>query len=615
MKMLSLVCPENTHDPIPLPHGVPVIIGRSPLTRIIDKRCSRQQLELTADCTLGEVTVKQLGSNSSALDGIELMQGRQYQMRQNSTLYVLTGYYPQKFHVQEDHSEKVGLEEKFIVPLVNSNRKDKLEEKFKIPKISENSNKTDLVSNARKRPSSVKSEDVETPSKKTKSSMEKKQTAEANDSDDGENVKNIAEKLQKMKEMSKKNKCLSPHANTPSDSVPSSSLTKTSTNAGAPVKESVWEKYDKLYVYRREGLQAKEKIAGFDIDGTIITTKSGKVFPVDNDDWRLWTGEIPKKLKKLNEDGYKVVFFTNQLGVARGKTKIEDLQSKFTMIVERIGVPIQILVSTSGGIYRKPATGMWDYLVQKGNDGMPIDISKSFYVGDAAGRPEKWAPKKKKDFSSSDRLFALNIGLQFFTPEEYFFGQKKAPFDTPEFDPRTCKPTDPLLSPANAKLASNSQEVIVLVGCPASGKSFFAKTHLVPKGYVHVSRDTLGSWQKCVKLCMEALQTGKSVVVDNTNPDPESRGRYIECAKKAKVQCRCFVSTVGHMQSRHNERFREIVDKSHQPINEMIMNSHKKQYKPPELKEGFSEIVKVNFVPHFSNPDHQTLYCQFLLEK
>ncbi|KAK3610289.1 hypothetical protein CHS0354_029752 [Potamilus streckersoni] len=612
MKTLSLISPENTHDPIPLPHGIPVIIGRSPLTRIIDKRCSRQQLELTADCTLGEVTVKQLGSNSSALDGIELIQGRQYQMRQNSTLYVLTGYYPQKFHIQEDHNEKDGLKEKFKIPLINSNRKEKLEEKCKIPKISD---KTDSVSSARKRSSSGKIEDVERPSKKAKLSSEKKQTAEASDSDEGENVKNIAEKLQKMKEASKKNKFFPPHDHTSSDSVPSSSQTKTTTGACAPVKKSLWEKYDKLFVYRREGLQAREKIAGFDIDGTIITTKSGKVFPVDNDDWRLWTGEIPKKLKKLNEDGYKVVFFTNQLGVAKGKTKIEDLQSKFTLIVERIGVPIQILVSTSGGIYRKPATGMWDYLVQEGNDGMPIDLSKSFYVGDAAGRPEKWAPKKKKDFSSSDRLFALNIGLQFFTPEEYFFGQKTAPFDTPEFDPRTCKSTDPLLSPSNAKLASKSQEVIVLVGCPASGKSFFAKTHLVPKGYVHVSRDTLGSWQKCVKLCMEALQAGKSVVVDNTNPDPESRGRYIECAKKAKVQCRCFVSTVSHMQSRHNERFREIVDKSHQPINEMIMNSYKKQYQPPELKEGFSEIVKVNFVPNFSNPAHQTFYNQFLLEK
>lgn len=44
----------------------------------------------------------------------------------------------------------------------------------------------------------------------------------------------------------------------------------------------------------------------------------------------------------------------------------------------------------------------------------------SFYVGDAAGRPAEG--KKKKDFSKSDRLFALNASLNFFTPEEHFLG-------------------------------------------------------------------------------------------------------------------------------------------------------------------------------------------------
>ena len=38
------------------------------------------------------------------------------------------------------------------------------------------------------------------------------------------------------------------------------------------------------------------------------------------------------------------------------------------------------------------------------NDGIEVNIEQSFYVGDAAGRPAGWAPGKKKDFSSSDRL-------------------------------------------------------------------------------------------------------------------------------------------------------------------------------------------------------------------
>lgn len=54
------------------------------------------------------------------------------------------------------------------------------------------------------------------------------------------------------------------------------------------------------------------------------------------------------------------------------------------------------------------------------NGGKEIDLADSFYCGDAAGRPLGWAPKKKKDFSSSDRLFAMNIGIKFVTPEEHF---------------------------------------------------------------------------------------------------------------------------------------------------------------------------------------------------
>lgn len=54
--------------------------------------------------------------------------------------------------------------------------------------------------------------------------------------------------------------------------------------------------------------------------------------------------------------------------------------------------------------------GMWDMLVKEKNDGVEIDVDKSFYVGDAAGREKNWAPKKNKDHSAADRLFAMNIG-------------------------------------------------------------------------------------------------------------------------------------------------------------------------------------------------------------
>ena len=53
-----------------------------------------------------------------------------------------------------------------------------------------------------------------------------------------------------------------------------------------------------------------------------------------------------------------------------------------------------------------------------------------------------------------------------------------------------------------------------------------------PKGYVHINRDSQGSWQKCVAECTKVLSAGKSAVIDNTSPDKASRLCYIEVARK-----------------------------------------------------------------------------------
>lgn len=55
---------------------------------------------------------------------------------------------------------------------------------------------------------------------------------------------------------------------------------------------------------------------------------------------------------------------------------------------------------------------MWDCLVEKCNGGVKVDVTKSFYVGDAAGRA--------KDHSASDKQFAAKCNLKFYTEKEFF---------------------------------------------------------------------------------------------------------------------------------------------------------------------------------------------------
>ncbi|XP_061197513.1 bifunctional polynucleotide phosphatase/kinase-like [Saccostrea echinata] len=668
IKSCHLVCPNSTHDPIPLPDREAVHVGRSEATRCIDPRCSRKQLEVTADWSTGEVTVKQLGANSSAIDGIELEKDRICKLSVDGTIYLLAGMYPQKVEFKYMKSPKSSN------TATTENSKDTIKEKKRQPVKRPASNITDSAQEAKK----PRKSDFKEMGKSNEVDM-KNDSADRTIEEDEEDIKLLEQKLKILKKNAAEKKFTftsdshdsqskngqkkilsggrekgaavdssglgSPknpsaqNSGSGSSKSPSAKITsagsgsgknppaKTSSTGsgslsnsvqeteGPPATETKWQQFEKLYVCTRKGVMARNKIAGFDIDGTIITTQSGKTFPTHSGDWRILYPEIPGRLKKLHNDGYKIVFFTNQLGVSRGKTTIEELKTKFGSVLDKLGVPAQILISTGGGIYRKPARGMWDFLCQKANNGVRIDTDDSLYVGDAAGRPEKWAAKKKKDFSCSDRLFALNVGLRFYTPEEFFMFQKTAPYSLPEFDPRAIDTGAPLLDPPSASITSKSQEVVVLVGFPACGKSFFSKTYMIPKGYVHVNRDTLGTWKKCVDMCAKSLREGQSVVIDNTNPDKETRQRYINCAKTAKVPCRCFLFTATITQARHNERYREMIDKSHQPINDMIMNTFKSKLKIPELSEGFKEIVRVNFVPKFKDSENERLYKQYLLEK
>ena len=158
-------------------------------------------------------------------------------------------------------------------------------------------------------------------------------------------------------------------------------------------------------------------------------------------------------------------------------------------------MPLYLFAALGYDTYRKPNTGMWRALEAKLlaiRPGVTIDLSGSYFVGDAAGRRAADSGKQTvshgagKDFSDSDRKFALNLELAFHTPQEFFLGEAAKDFEL-SFDPTTY--ASKAGEPRCAFERLHKLEVIVLVGSPAAGKSTFVEKFLSPMGYDRVNRE------------------------------------------------------------------------------------------------------------------------------
>ena len=160
---------------------------------------------------------------------------------------------------------------------------------------------------------------------------------------------------------------------------------------------------------------SSSKIASFDMDGTIITTKSGKLpFRTPPDDWKFLFKCVPEKLKSLHHEGYQIVLFTNQAGMVHGKPPLESFQLKIQAVAEALHcVPFTLVATLRDDLYRKPCTGMWQYFLKHEHVcHSDVNLEKCFYVGDAAGRAENWKFGEYTATDVSTQAFVLCMLLQ-----------------------------------------------------------------------------------------------------------------------------------------------------------------------------------------------------------
>ena len=341
----------------------------------------------------------------------------------------------------------------------------------------------------------------------------------------------------------------------------------------------------------------KVKLACFDLDFTLIKPKSGAKFPRNGSDWMFLMPNVVNKLQDLHD--YVIVILSNQSGLlepSNTKRKTE-FQEKIQQISLHLSMPVHLIAACCQDIYRKPRTGMWQYLESL----YDIDRENSFFVGDAAGRIDNWKPGIKRDFSDTDRKFAINCGITFHTPEVFFNDESHAEYKLSGIDPLTL---DQGTHSVSKKL---NQECVMFIGFPASGKSTFYQKYF--SEYSLVSQDKQGTLQKSLKMLKNYLDNNQSVVLDNLNANKASRKKYLD---EISVPVRCFYFKTDLETSKHLNMFRHLTGGRKVPS--VAYNTFLKNFEEPSLDEGFIEIIPIEFkldLDHIYN--HKELFLQRLI--
>jgi bifunctional polynucleotide phosphatase/kinase len=374
------------------------------------------------------------------------------------------------------------------------------------------------------------------------------------------------------------------------------------------------------------------KILGMDLDWTIIKPIKGKIHPEDHEDWEFFTDDFTEIKAKYN-NGYKFVIFTNQITLIRnstGRLNVEGFIKRWDKIYDKFiefGIPsVYIIASLYDDFYRKPCTGMWEFVETELNNNIKVDRSKCLFVGDMAGR--------KKDHTPTDLQFALNLGVKFMVPEVFYYNDSsvenktKTLIEKLEKNDKIFNPTKYLqelktgsyqraIVEINNIIQPNKQYLIISVGSPASGKTLFYNSLLKKRNDMLVmSQDTFdGTPAKFLKSVNSYLLTGGNniedvnyknvLVIDNTNGTKQSRMKLIDIANKNNVET---IIVNFNMQKSVIMHINEIRNKliticelnkytnCKKTVPTVAINTYWKRYEEPNKEEeGFDKIINVDF--------------------
>jgi predicted kinase len=140
-------------------------------------------------------------------------------------------------------------------------------------------------------------------------------------------------------------------------------------------------------------------------------------------------------------------------------------------------------------------------------------------------------------------------------------------------------------------IAGEEKQLVVFVGLPSSGKSSFYASRYAAT-HVHVSKDLFGharhKQDRQMRLVEQALRTGRSVVVDNTNPRKADRAPLVFLARAfgATPIAVWFTAPVADCLRRNAAR----EGKARVPA--VAIYTAARKLEPPTPDEGFAHILE-----------------------